>query len=110
MPQLMPTTSCCATNQTGWSGSPLAPLPPGGFRELTLPIAKHLGIPKERVFANRMQWQVRAAGKGGGGKQGGVVAAVGKGQGAGGPRGLLECCVCMCMRVSKLLTCSPLPA
>lgn len=29
----------------------------GGFRELTLPIAKHLGIPKEFVFANRMNWQ-----------------------------------------------------
>ncbi|WIA14356.1 hypothetical protein OEZ85_002885 [Tetradesmus obliquus] len=29
----------------------------GGFRELTLPIAKHLGVPKENVFANRMNWQ-----------------------------------------------------
>lgn len=27
-------------------------------RELTLPIAAHLGIPKENVFANRMNWQV----------------------------------------------------
>jgi hypothetical protein len=26
-------------------------------RELTLPIAKHLGVPKENVFANRMNWQ-----------------------------------------------------
>ncbi len=25
----------------------------GGFRELTLPIAAHLGIPKANVFANR---------------------------------------------------------
>ncbi|GFH06444.1 phosphoserine phosphatase, chloroplastic, partial [Haematococcus lacustris] len=29
----------------------------GGFRELTLPIAQHLGIPKHNVFANRMNWQ-----------------------------------------------------
>ena len=29
----------------------------GGFRELLLPIAAHLGIPKDRVFANRMHWQ-----------------------------------------------------
>ncbi|KAG2446311.1 hypothetical protein HXX76_000899 [Chlamydomonas incerta] len=29
----------------------------GGFRELTLPIASYLGIPKENVFANRMNWQ-----------------------------------------------------
>jgi len=29
----------------------------GGFRELTLPIAKYLGVPKENVFANRMNWQ-----------------------------------------------------
>ncbi|KAG2490530.1 hypothetical protein HYH03_010926 [Edaphochlamys debaryana] len=29
----------------------------GGFRELTLPLAAHLGIPKDRVFANRMNWQ-----------------------------------------------------
>jgi len=29
----------------------------GGFRELTLPIAQHLGIPKQNVFANRMLWQ-----------------------------------------------------
>ncbi|KAG2490538.1 hypothetical protein HYH03_010932 [Edaphochlamys debaryana] len=28
-----------------------------GFRELTLPLAAHLGIPKDRVFANRMNWQ-----------------------------------------------------
>jgi hypothetical protein len=26
-------------------------------RELTLPIAKYLGVPKENVFANRMNWQ-----------------------------------------------------
>jgi hypothetical protein len=26
-------------------------------RELTLPIARHLGIPKENVYANRMNWQ-----------------------------------------------------
>jgi hypothetical protein len=24
---------------------------------LTLPIAKHLGVPKENVYANRMNWQ-----------------------------------------------------
>lgn len=24
---------------------------------MTLPIAKHLGVPKENVFANRMNWQ-----------------------------------------------------
>ncbi|KAF6254612.1 HAD-like domain-containing protein [Scenedesmus sp. NREL 46B-D3] len=29
----------------------------GGFRELTLPIAKYLGVPKENVYANRMNWQ-----------------------------------------------------
>ncbi|KAG2492528.1 hypothetical protein HYH03_009193 [Edaphochlamys debaryana] len=29
----------------------------GGFRELTLPIAAYLGIPKDHVFANRMNWQ-----------------------------------------------------
>ncbi|KXZ53839.1 hypothetical protein GPECTOR_6g757 [Gonium pectorale] len=29
----------------------------GGFRELTLPIAAYLGIPKSHVFANRMNWQ-----------------------------------------------------
>ncbi|GIL57042.1 hypothetical protein Vafri_12308 [Volvox africanus] len=29
----------------------------GGFRELTLPIASYLGIPKSNVFANRMNWQ-----------------------------------------------------
>ncbi|GLC44857.1 hypothetical protein PLESTM_001654900, partial [Pleodorina starrii] len=29
----------------------------GGFRELTLPIACYLGIPKSNVFANRMNWQ-----------------------------------------------------
>jgi hypothetical protein len=27
-------------------------------RELILPIAKYLGVPKDRVFANRMNWQV----------------------------------------------------
>ena len=30
----------------------------GGFRELTLPIARELGVPAENVFANRMNWQV----------------------------------------------------
>ncbi|PNG99890.1 Phosphoserine phosphatase, chloroplastic, partial [Tetrabaena socialis] len=29
----------------------------GGFRELILPLAAYLGIPKENVFANRMNWQ-----------------------------------------------------
>eukprot|EP00199_Chlamydomonas_sp_CCMP681_P002344 CAMPEP_0119107598 /NCGR_PEP_ID=MMETSP1180-20130426/11493_1 /TAXON_ID=3052 ORGANISM="Chlamydomonas cf sp, Strain CCMP681" /NCGR_SAMPLE_ID=MMETSP1180 /ASSEMBLY_ACC=CAM_ASM_000741 /LENGTH=420 /DNA_ID=CAMNT_0007093113 /DNA_START=27 /DNA_END=1285 /DNA_ORIENTATION=+ len=29
----------------------------GGFRELILPIAQFLGIPKANVFANRMSWQ-----------------------------------------------------
>nr|QKY14970.1 glycerol-3-phosphate dehydrogenase (NAD+) (GPDA) [Polytomella parva] len=29
----------------------------GGFRELTLPIAEYLGIPRDHVFANRMNWQ-----------------------------------------------------
>ncbi|GAX75615.1 hypothetical protein CEUSTIGMA_g3059.t1 [Chlamydomonas eustigma] len=29
----------------------------GGFRELTLPIAEQLGIPRQQVFANRMLWQ-----------------------------------------------------
>ena len=28
----------------------------GGFRELTLPIARELGVPCENVFANRMNW------------------------------------------------------
>jgi FMN phosphatase YigB (HAD superfamily) len=28
----------------------------GGFRELTLPIARELGVPFENVFANRMNW------------------------------------------------------
>jgi len=32
----------------------------GSFREFILPIAKHLGVPKENVFANRMNWCVRA--------------------------------------------------
>ena len=32
-----------------------SPLP---CRELMLPIAERLGIPLDRVFANRMQWQV----------------------------------------------------
>ena len=31
----------------------------GGFRELTMPIARELGVPGENVFANRMNWQVR---------------------------------------------------
>ena len=31
----------------------------GGFRELTMPIARELGVPPENVFANRMNWQVR---------------------------------------------------
>ena len=35
---------------------PLPPPPP--CRELTLPIAERLGIPLDRVFANRMLWQV----------------------------------------------------
>ena len=28
----------------------------GSFRELILPIAKYLGIPRENVYANRMEW------------------------------------------------------
>jgi len=28
----------------------------GGFREIIIPIANLLGIPKENVFANRMNW------------------------------------------------------
>ena len=28
----------------------------GSFRELILPIAKYLGVPKENVYANRMDW------------------------------------------------------
>lgn len=39
----------------------------GGFRELTLPIASYLGINRENVFANRMNWQVGVAAGGGGG-------------------------------------------
>lgn len=31
----------------------------GGFREMTLPIARELGVPATNVFANRMNWQVR---------------------------------------------------
>ena len=31
----------------------------GGFRELTVPIARELGVPCENVFANRMNWQAR---------------------------------------------------
>jgi len=30
----------------------------GSFRELIMPIAKYLGVPKENVFANRMDWCV----------------------------------------------------
>ena len=30
----------------------------GGFREIIVPIANLLGIPKENVFANRMNWCV----------------------------------------------------
>lgn len=30
----------------------------GGFRELTLPIARELGVHADNVFANRMNWQV----------------------------------------------------
>lgn len=30
----------------------------GGFRELTLPVARALGVPKENVFANRMLWRL----------------------------------------------------
>ena len=30
----------------------------GGFREMTLPIARELGVPATNVFANRMNWQV----------------------------------------------------
>jgi hypothetical protein len=37
----------------------------GGFRELTLPIARALGVPPERVFANRMNWQVSSRRVGG---------------------------------------------
>ncbi|KAI8466342.1 MAG: NAD-dependent glycerol-3-phosphate dehydrogenase N-terminus-domain-containing protein [Monoraphidium minutum] len=29
----------------------------GGFREMTLPIARYLGIPAANVYANRMNWQ-----------------------------------------------------
>uniref|UniRef100_A0A515EIS9 Glycerol-3-phosphate dehydrogenase [NAD(+)] n=1 Tax=Dunaliella salina TaxID=3046 RepID=A0A515EIS9_DUNSA len=29
----------------------------GGFREDIMPIAKYLGVPRENVFANRMNWQ-----------------------------------------------------
>lgn len=32
----------------------------GGFRELTLPIARELGVHADNVFANRMNWQVGA--------------------------------------------------
>ncbi len=31
----------------------------GGFRELTVPIARELGVPCDNVFANRMNWQAR---------------------------------------------------
>ena len=31
----------------------------GGFRELTVPIARELGVPCDNVYANRMNWQVR---------------------------------------------------
>lgn len=30
----------------------------GSFRELIMPVAKYLGVPKENVFANRMDWCV----------------------------------------------------
>lgn len=30
----------------------------GGFREMTLPIARELGVPATNVFANRMNWQM----------------------------------------------------
>jgi phosphoserine phosphatase len=33
----------------------------GGFREDIMPIAKFLGVPKENVFANRMNWCVWAS-------------------------------------------------
>lgn len=29
----------------------------GGFREMTLPIARYLGVPVDHVYANRMNWQ-----------------------------------------------------
>ncbi|GBF87939.1 glycerol-3-phosphate dehydrogenase [Raphidocelis subcapitata] len=29
----------------------------GGFREMTLPIARYLGVPPDNVYANRMNWQ-----------------------------------------------------
>ena len=62
-------------------------LPPAARRELTLPIAAYLGIPKENVFANRMNWQwddetgmptklvSRLGGPGGAGSAGGVLGA-----------------------------------
>lgn len=31
----------------------------GGFREITLPIARYLGVPASNIFANRMNWQAR---------------------------------------------------
>ena len=31
--------------------------PPPPRRELMLPIARYLGVPNARVFANRMNWQ-----------------------------------------------------
>ena len=34
----------------------------GGFRELTLPVARELGVPCENVFADRMNWQARCTG------------------------------------------------
>lgn len=34
----------------------------GGFREDIMPIAKYLGVPKENVFANRMNWCVACTG------------------------------------------------
>jgi hypothetical protein len=37
---------------------PASPAAAFAHRELTLPIAQHLRIPKENVYANRMNWQV----------------------------------------------------
>lgn len=47
--------------------SPPLSLPPPQ-REMTLPIARYLGVPIDHVYANRMNWQVH--GVGGGGKEG----------------------------------------
>jgi glycerol-3-phosphate dehydrogenase (NAD+) len=50
----------------------------GGFRELALPVARALGVPADRLFANRMNFQLRdGPEKGEGGEEGGEASSSG---------------------------------